>query len=123
MTIPTPTSARSFLRRHGFGPFVVEWHRRIIKEAVESLDWQVTTIDRDPKHALWNVNAQVASPLTENSRQLRKLVRDSLEKRRIAIFEDTLEVCPSGKNIVVTLISDRDRPQPEGDQFPQEGEG
>ncbi|MFT5290605.1 MAG: hypothetical protein ACI82F_002680 [Planctomycetota bacterium] len=121
-TRPTHASARSFMRRHGFGPYVVDWHRRTIKQAVESLGWRVATIDRDPEHGLWNVNAYVPSPLSESSRELRKLVREALKERRIAVFEDTLDVCAWGKKIVVALISDRDRPQPQDvDLMLQEG--
>jgi hypothetical protein len=32
--------------------------------------------------------------------------------RRIEILDDILEVVPSGKRIVVSLVSDRDRPRP-----------
>jgi hypothetical protein len=74
------------------------------------LGWRVATIDRDSQHAIWNVVAFVPTPLKENSRQLRKLARDSLQKRRLTTFEDSLEVCAWGKKIVVALISDRDRP-------------
>jgi hypothetical protein len=113
-TMPRPphASARSFMRRHGFGPYVVDWHLRTIPKALESLGWRVPTIERDPHHALWHVSAYAPEKVIESQRTLRKLVRKSLKKRRIEILDDILEVVPSGKRIVVSLVSDRDRPKP-----------
>jgi hypothetical protein len=111
-TRPTHASARSFMRRHGFGPYVVDWHLRTIPKALESLGWRVPTIERDPQHALWHVSAYAPEKVTESQKQLRKAVRGALRQRQIEILDDILEVVPSGKRIVVSLVSDRDRPRP-----------
>jgi hypothetical protein len=109
-TRPTHASARSFMRRHGFGYFLIPWHERTIRRALTGLDWRVTTVERIDPQAVWTINAYAEAKPDASKPQLKRMIRKRMKE--CGMLLETLEIGAgtSGKRIQLSLISRRDPP-------------